>query len=644
MSLTAAEKVYRYPWRQRWWLSAVGWVFVVISLYGAGFQLLRGLMFTPFAAWLRSPPWLRPLYQWLSPAPRDLNVWLSEALVVLLWAAVGLCVALILFNTLPTIRVSSRGLLIEFAGGWLPVAWQDLEEIHVTGDEAGLRFVLLMIPAKTAKRLTGWHRLYGLLYGTTIRPSFLITSTIADFDQLLNTILQENSRAIRAFEGHQPVVVNEQRRSPLFSLFLRGKSAETLPDVDLPPTTTPDVTTSLPAWSLVRLTTLGTACLTLIAGFVHYRSYWDRALTLLFPDLRSQSAFLWVSQIPIYNKIFSAYQGVSVPLLGIAGRPDLPAPIWLLIAAHLMLASVIIAIIALVVALPVAATAGQQALTIRFAPRPLPFTRSIPWSHISAFSVIDLGFGYTLVFVQSPRLPWLCHLCGLLVNGQWTAGTVFVGTMRQWPQFIEQCTERLSHLPPIDEKPRFRPSAFVPIVQLIGQPVTTIRTLRAELAIASNSSAKHLWVAGKTMALVALPVGLCFTVPTLLHGDWWPSSNALFGGIGFWMAGLLEWPLVGLIAMIMYGTSGTDQEQVFALYPRIQMPRLLPMLLALVSLLINIPWLAALFWLLALVIAYWVTAALWVEVYEREGVQAITGGLLPVVWQLIIMLGFWLLR
>ncbi|MDW8403466.1 hypothetical protein [Chloroflexus sp.] len=648
MSVLVAEKVYSYPRRRLFWRSALGNVLVIASLFGVLYQLLRGMVTAsePLALWLRRSPWLRLLYDWLAPLPRDVSAWLPEALTTLLLAVAGLVVALILLNTFPAIRVSTRGLLIEFAGGWLPVAWGELQQIHVTSDEAGQRFVLLVIPAKTAKRLTGWHRLYGLLYGTTFQPSFLISSSIEGFDHLLNTILQENARAIRAIEHAQPVVVDEQRRSLLFGLFLRGATIETSTNIDLPPATGPDVTAFLPAWSLARLANLGTVIFVLFFGLLHYRSYWERALALLFPNLRSNPSLLWISRDPLYNAIFTAYQGVSVSFFGIAGRPDLPAPAWLLIAAHLLLVLIIVIVIALLAAMPLSVIAGQVGLTLRFLPRPLPFERLIPWTSVIACKVIDLGFGYTIAFVQSPSLPWLSRLCGLVVTGQWVPGTILIGTMKNWSALIERCAERLSHVPPINNMPRFQPAAFAPNLQLIGQPVATIVAMRAELNASGASTPSLLWTAGRAMAVVALPLGLMFAIPGLLDGDRWPHLGIILGGLGFWLAGLLEWPLVVLVSIIIHGNFDSDEEQarIFAFYPLVQMPRLLPLLLALISLIVNLPWLAAIFWLAALTIAYWVTAALWVEVYEWDGTQVILGGLLPVIWQLFVMVAFWLLR
>ncbi len=649
MSALAAEKIYSYPWRRRIWLSLPGNLLVFFSLLAAVYQLARGVLTNEsIARWVQRNTLLQPFFEVLSPLPQDVNEWMVDTLVVLLWVAGGLLAALVLLNALPTIRVGGRGLLVAFAGGWLPVAWEELHQIHVTGDEAGEHFVLLVIPAKSAKCLTGWHRLYGLLYGTTIRPAFLISSGIREFDHLLNTILQEHARAIRRIEGAQPLVVDEQRRSPLFGLFLCGTTATTRTEVHLPPTTESDVVATIPRLSPAGIIPPVAALLIFVLGILHYRSYWERALALLFPTYRSNPALLWVSRDPVYQAIFESYQGVGVPFFGIANRPDLPAPFWLLVAAHLMMGLILVSCAAILVAVPTVATAGQHSLTIRYVlrGRNSRFKSDIPWPHISACQVIDLGFGKQIMFVQSERLPWLCRFCGLIVTGQWKPGVVLVGTMSHWPDLIARCAERLSHIPPINNVPRFQPAAFMPNLQLFGQPVATTKALSVEWKTAAGPTGSRLWASVRAMALVALPLGLMFALPALIEGNRWPNLGIIIGGFGFWMAGVLEWPLIVLISFLIQGNFTEEQEQahIFTLYPLIQLPRLLPMLLTLIGLLVNLPGLAVICWFVALAIAYWVTAALWVEVYEWDGAQAIIGGLLPVIWHFLVMTGFWLLR
>jgi hypothetical protein len=50
--------------------------------------------------------------------------------------------------------------------------------------------------------------------------------------------------------------------------------------------------------------------------------------------------------------------------------------------------------------------------------------------------------------------------------------------------------------------------------------------------------------------------------------------------------------------------------------------------------------LPALAWLGAIAWAFWLGRSLWESLYEWRGSQAILGGLLPVVWQLLLLAGY----
>src|SRR5262249_60348039 len=56
------------------------------------------------------------------------------------WLLLALLLALLLRNAFPVIRTTGRGMLVEFAGGWLPIRWDTLKSIKVTEDLAAERF------------------------------------------------------------------------------------------------------------------------------------------------------------------------------------------------------------------------------------------------------------------------------------------------------------------------------------------------------------------------------------------------------------------------------------------------------------------------------------------------------------------------
>ena len=143
---------------------------------------------------------------------------LSQLLPSLAWLLLALLLALLLRNSLPTVRTSPRGMMIEFAGDWLPIPWESLTAIKVTEDFGAERFVLLATTQKD--RLTGWHRLYSFLYRFGMRRGFLITSAISNFDGLVQTLLSETDRVARVLDKVNTIKLQEDASSPLFRFML----------------------------------------------------------------------------------------------------------------------------------------------------------------------------------------------------------------------------------------------------------------------------------------------------------------------------------------------------------------------------------------------------------------------------------------
>ncbi len=105
---------------------------------------------------------------------------------------------------------------------------------------------------------------------------------------------------------------------------------------------------------------------------------------------------------------------------------------------------------------------------------------------------------------------------------------------------------------------------------------------------------------------------------------------------------LLEWPLVCLLSVILDEMSGGGEEdnRAFYLYPWTQLPRLLPQVGGLVMILLGIPILPVLFWIGAIGWSFLLAAGLWEALYGWRSGQLLAGGLIPVVFQLLILLAY----
>ena len=180
-----AEQIHRYP---RW----ITWPIDLLSFLAVGAALLlfsRDLMALLWSHTASIPrfmarvPYLPEIVQTITQGaalPRrevvggagtfNLVFGLHLLLPALGWLALALLLALLFRNSLPTVRTSPRGMLVEFAGGWLPIPWEMLRAIKVTEDLAAERFVLLAETER--KQLTFWHRFYSLLIALASGAAF----------------------------------------------------------------------------------------------------------------------------------------------------------------------------------------------------------------------------------------------------------------------------------------------------------------------------------------------------------------------------------------------------------------------------------------------------------------------------------------
>jgi hypothetical protein len=86
------------------------------------------------------------------------------------------------------IVADNQGLLVEFLWIKLRVGWNQIKQV-----KPAFPFAWLVVKQKASmivltNALTPFHRIFGLLYGFTLLPSFVIHPTINDFDLLIAKI------------------------------------------------------------------------------------------------------------------------------------------------------------------------------------------------------------------------------------------------------------------------------------------------------------------------------------------------------------------------------------------------------------------------------------------------------------------------
>ncbi|WP_129628604.1 hypothetical protein [Candidatus Oscillochloris fontis] len=647
------ESVHTYP---RMLISAVAWLctlLVVLTSAQVGFAFLRsfwGLYGQP-ADLITELPVLGSLVSWIatdSYSSAQLTTFGPILIEPLLLAALALFATLILRNAFPAVRTSSQGLLVEFAGSWLPIPWEHVLAVKVTEDHASEHFVLLVQTDK--QHLTPWHRVYSLFYahGMNWQPAFYITSSINDFDGLVQTMLSESERTSRASETAQPIQLQEDAQSPVFRLILSPKAFfshkpreghadnSARPVVAASPLGSPSASV-YPA----RITGLVKAAVSVlvIVTILRYLGVWAHVLALEFPALRWIPLFDWGGGDPAYRQLFQSYAESGVPFMGIPDRPDLPAPWWILVAAHLMLLFSIAVIFWVSHLFPALEVRGEGIAVYDWLRRRW---RLVPWQRIHALKLTEISEESQVLLLQSRALPLSQSFTSLLYDGSVTPGVVITSAISNFQPMLEQSLGQIVALeeaggPTILQQEarstllwhamdgRGAREAMVSVVR--SDPDT--RTLRIPTLIP----------AAARMALIALPPALLIVLAGLL-GNVVPGWGILFAALGIWLLGMIEWPMITLASTLLDEKTGGGEDgyRAVPLYPTSQLPRLLPLIAALVVQIAGIVVLPVLAWIGAMVWTFWLARGFWEALYEWRDSQAILGGLLPIVWQLLVLI------
>lgn len=90
---------------------------------------------------------------------------------------------LALWYMFPTVQTSANGMRVRvFSFWWVFIPWGDIINLY-RWNAARKRIVIVVV-----NRLTPFHVLYGAMYAETLKPSFLISASIANYDELIKTI------------------------------------------------------------------------------------------------------------------------------------------------------------------------------------------------------------------------------------------------------------------------------------------------------------------------------------------------------------------------------------------------------------------------------------------------------------------------
>lgn len=628
--MVVSEQIHRYPWRLTALIEGLSALAVGIALLGFAHDLLLYLwaVFGLDTSLFPLVPFLHDLVLFIKNAPIGAQVTtLAGLLPSLGWLLLTLLLALLLRNSLPTVRTSPRGILVEFAGSWLPVPWESLQAIKVTEDAQAQRFVLL---AETERSLlTGWHRCYSLIYRFGMRRAFIITSSISDFDRLVKTLLSESDRVARMLDNATPARLEEEASSPLFrfllspaSFFSQKTNNQFVPEeADIPRATSvpisgayPGRITALLGWSSVVLA---------ILTIVRYVVYWLEFLALSFPDLL---------RLPMFDRLNVTQE-------------QLAAPWWLLVVAHLMLLLMYGMVTAIRNLLP-ALEARREGLAIRYHTG----WTVVPWSQITTIKETELSEQSSIVLIQArAALPFAARVSSLLYDGGLKPGILITSALKHFDAIMErivlEVTRHQSESAAPSTSPIVQSDAASPLLLLTlraGQTIDgLVEAIRADNDTLNSRPRLMLRAAGP-MLVLALPPALLGLFDRAIAQGVLADSRLLIAMVVMFAFALLEWPLICLGALTLDEVVGQGEEgyRPFYLYPLVQLPRLLPLIGALIMVLLGVPYAPVLLWLGAIIWSFLLAAGLWESLFGWHGNRLLFGGLVPVVYQLLVLLAY----
>lgn len=620
------EKVHRYPRHFTITVEILSAITVILALALLGREVLRLLwsIYTVDTALFARFPWLTDLVLVISDADTPPPASLADLLPALAWLALALAVALLLRNSLPTVRTSARGMLVAFVNDWLPVPWENIRTIKVT--EAGDRYVLLVETDRGW--LTGWHRWYSFVYRFGFRPAFLITSQISEFDELVKTLLSEADRAARTMATGRRIELQEEASSPLFRLLLSPTSffAQRASQRNVTPAaagaSSDVVVGQYPRHISITLT--WTAALIAGAAILRYLTLIMTYLAITFPGLRS---------LPVFNQL-------DLRLL--------PAPWWLLIEAHVVLIFLLGVASVIYHLLPALEARSEGLVVHRLRGRIL-----VPWSRLRVMKVTEFSEHMQVVLIQvAGVLPFDARLVSALYDGSLLPGVLITSAISNSDALLQRIVleaMRCHQATGDAQKPPFQSDARSNLLLLSVQSSAAATRLVEE---ARNDPETQRFTPARLMRVLPPAVGLAAFPALMLFADrafvqhLIPDGRLVGAIVVMLLLALLEWPLVSLAAVALDEMSGGGEDGVrpLYLYPQVQQPRLFLMLAALIVLLLGAQSLAALLWLGAIGWSFWLAAGLWSALYDWRGGQLIGGGLIPVVFQLILLIGYLVVR
>jgi hypothetical protein len=320
---------------------------------------------------------------------------------------------------------------------------------------------------------------------------------------------------------------------------------------------------------------------------------------------------------------------------------------WMqLVAAHLLLLLMLGVLLVLRNILP-ALEARPEGLRVGYFGRWL----QVPWTRIMAIKATEFSEQSQIILLQTRgTLPNSVRLSSLVYEGSLLPGVLLTSAISNFEPLLQRVLLYVTQaqqggVPADDDEPLLRNDAHSWLLALAFQPGPAIDRLVAEAREREETKEfllrPTLQAAGRAFVL-ALPVALLPLFSVVLGQALPPGPGTLARMLLLLFLGLIEWPLAALLAPILDEMTGGGEEgqRPLYLYPTVQLPRLLAVGGALVLLALGVPVLPIIIWLAALGWSFMLAAGLCEALYGWKGSQLLLGGLVPVAYQMLVLLIF----
>ncbi|MBV9789387.1 MAG: hypothetical protein JOZ51_14480 [Chloroflexi bacterium] len=648
------EHVYRYPRRITWPIELL----CGLAIAWSALNLFRTALLLATNRWPLNPaiikraPQIGELLRWMErTGPSDPTRGdLTSALIVLLVLLLG---TLLIRNAFPTVRFSVRGLLVWFGNDWVPVQWESIRAIRVTDNAEGNRFVVLV--QTDDKQLTPWHRLYSFVYRFGFARGFLLTSSMQDGEGLLREMMDEIARR-RKLGEKLDIELEDGQRSLLFGLLLSPSSffRRPTPASDTPVFQPITATAGMAAPTLTMpgmggagyapaqptMTSPGEAAAAdypklvhtilntvtaLIIGFALWR-YLDAWITFLifkFPSLRETALFSSREIQPLVSD-WGLLIGAHIGLLLVAGA--------LLLIRHLF---------------PAVAVDGAG---ITFTA--LGRSHRLSWEQVRVVKATDVREGQHVVLVEAEEagLPWYFRMGPWLYDGGVGRGALIWPTIQPFEPLMQRMALELTRRQQPDQPLKLRDDAPGWLLMMAVRPADALDRLvmqyQSDDDMPQALEVPALLRAGMIMLWNAAGPAALLLIYWMMYKGLLISAQVPLMLIIAVIWGMTEWPLAGFLASSLDQMVGIGNKgyQGLYMYPTAQLPRLLPLAVAILLTFMGFPNLALLVWFGGIVWSGILTAGLWEALYGWRGAALIGGSAMPVFFQLLTFLGVLVLR